>query len=228
MSSSSSRRWAKAILGPRLATALNAKALNATALTATLLLSVTGCASTAIDCHSAGIDEPRALDSRASQSASSTRLRHRPSTNSRPAKNGQPPTFGDHWVHEARERALAAHRPFWHEPHLATELGFDAGQIESFDRAFESAIAERRSKLRLRRSAEQRRNAALATVDWEAAKKANRDLAKALTRLALIDSQLKVEVLSELRDDQLRQLAEFHPGLISGPWLPPEGPNWVP
>ena len=145
-----------------------------------------------------------------------------PRNSSRRLPNRRPDTDGEHWIHDARERRLAAHRPFWHEPTLAEELELAPEQIAAFDRAFEAALENRYRGHRDRRTAEARRTAALAAGDWPAAKKANRELAQALTRLALIDSELKIEVFEEMREDQRQRLAEFHPGLADGSWLPPE------
>jgi hypothetical protein len=113
---------------------------------------------------------------------------------------------------------------WWHRDRLRDAVGLEDAQAAEMDRRCREHLRRRWALRRIERAEGTRDFAeALAAGDLGAAERAAERRRQRLAWLETADEQLKLEVLSVLRAEQLSALLAEVPGLARAPWLRPVG-----
>ena len=122
---------------------------------------------------------------------------------------------------ERQRRQNLLRRPFWHDAELVEALGLTETQVSAMETRRQARFEQRRQA---RIEATSRRAdlaAALEAADWENARELGRQLG-ADSRAALeMDLELKIEILSELDEQQRGLLGRERPSTLRRSWLLP-------
>jgi len=129
------------------------------------------------------------------------------------AATGEPPATA------STARPSIASRIWWNNPDIATVLHLSTAQRSRMDAALGARLPEFRSNRQQRHSAQAAVGEQLEKGDWAAARTAGAVVSGLAGNDARLQVELKIDVLTILSSDQLRELGQKYPHLLRQPWV---------